>query len=281
MTIEEIILVLKKYWQDQGCLIGEPFDMEVGAGTMVPYSFFGVLGIKPWRVAYLQPSRRPADGRYGDSPYRFYIHHQFQVILKPPPQDVQDIYLDSLKAMGIDYEKHDIRFIEDNWESPTLGASGVGWEIWMDGQEITQFTYFQQAGGFELYPPSAELTYGIERLAMYSEGKDNGFDVGWNKQVTYGDLRKRAEYELCKYGFEIADIETLRTIFNLYENESERCINNNLYFPAYEFALKCSHFFNLLDARGALSVSERAIIIARIRDLTKKCATLYQGILNA
>ncbi|MCE5175924.1 MAG: glycine--tRNA ligase subunit alpha [Caldisericales bacterium] len=281
MTIEAIILALKGYWKEKGCLIGEPFDMEVGAGTMVPYSFFGVLGPRPWKVAYVQPSRRPADGRYGDSPYRFYIHHQFQVILKPPPANVQDIYLESLKVLGIDYEKHDMRFIEDNWESPTLGAAGVGWEVWMDGQEVTQFTYFQQAGGCELDPPSVELTYGIERLAMYSERKDNGFELGWNEDVTYGDLRKRAEYELCKYGFELADVESLKTMFGICEKESNRCIEAQLYMPAYEYALKCSHLFNLLDARGAVSVSERALIIARIRDLTRKCAMLYQEVGNA
>ena len=256
MTIEAIILALKGYWKEKGCLIGEPFDMEVGAGTMVPYSFFGVLGPRPWKVAYIQPSRRPADGRYGDSPYRFYIHHQFQVILKPPPADVQDIYLESLKVLGIDYEQHDMRFIEDNWESPTLGAAGVGWEVWMDGQEVTQFTYFQQAGGCELNPPSVELTYGLERLAMYSD-------------------------ELCKYGFELADVESLRTMFGICEKESSRCIEAQLYMPAYEYALKCSHLFNLLDARGAVSVSERALIIARIRDLTRKCAMLYQEVGNA
>jgi len=244
-------------------------------------AFFGVLGPRPWKVAYVQPSRRPADGRYGDSPYRFYIHHQFQVILKPPPADVQDIYLESLKVLGIDYEKHDMRFIEDNWESPTLGAAGVGWEVWMDGQEVTQFTYFQQAGGCELNPPSVELTYGIERLAMYSERKDNGFELGWNENVTYGDLRKRAEYELCKYGFELADVESLKTMFGICEKESNRCIEAQLYMPAYEYALKCSHLFNLLDARGAVSVSERALIIARIRDLTRKCAMLYQEVGNA
>lgn len=281
MTIEEIIQSLKDYWRGKGCLIGEPYDIEVGAGTMVPYSFFGVLGANPWKVAYVQPSRRPADGRYGDSPYRYLIHHQFQVIMKPPPEDVQDLYLESLKTIGIDYEKHDMRFIEDNWESPTLGASGVGWEVWMDGQEITQFTYFQQAGGFELNPPSVELTYGIERLSMYSEGKDNGFDVGWNRDITYGQLRKRAEYELCKYGFEIADVEALKTMFGICENESKRCIEACLYLPAYEMALKCSHLFNLMDARGAVSVSERAVIIGRVRDLTKKCAMLYQEIANA
>jgi len=276
MNIEQVIQTLKGYYKEKGCLIGEPLDLEVGAGTMVPYSFFGVLGSKPWKVAYVQPSRRPADGRYGDSPYRYFIHHQFQVIMKPPPDDIQDIYLESLKKLGIDYEKHDLRFIEDNWESPTLGAAGVGWEIWIDGQEITQFTYFQQAGGFELNPPSVELTYGIERIAMYSEAKENGFDVNWNDDVTYGDLRKKSEYELCKYGFEIADVEALRQMFNLYENESKRCIDARICLPAYEYALKCSHTFNLLDARGAVSVSERPQVIARIRDLTKKCAGLYQ-----
>ncbi|HOO96190.1 MAG TPA: glycine--tRNA ligase subunit alpha [Caldisericia bacterium] len=275
MNIESTIFELKKYWRDQGCLIAEPYDIEVGAGTMVPKSFFSTLGEKPWSVAYVQPSRRPADGRYGDNPYRFYIHHQFQVILKPPPKDVQDIYLESLKVIGIDYEKHDMRFIEDNWESPTLGAAGVGWEVWMDGQEVTQFTYFQQVGGIQLNPPSVELTYGIERLAMYSEKIENGFDLKWNDNVTYGQLRKKEEYELCKYAFELADIDSLMTMLEICEKESNRCIEQGLVAPAYEFALKCSHFFNILDARGAISVSERAVMIKRVRTLTSKCAKAY------
>lgn len=278
MTIQDAIFSLKDYFRKQGCLIGEPLDMEVGAGTMHPYTFFAVLGPKPWKAAYVQPSRRPADGRYGDSPYRYYIHYQFQVIMKPAPADIQDIYLEGLKVLGIDYEKHDMRFIEDNWESPTLGAAGVGWEVWMDGQEVSQFTYFQQCGGVTLNPPSVELTFGIERLCMYSEGIENGFNLKWNPENTYGDLRKRAEYELCKWGFEFADIDVLKRMMDDYEKESNRAIEAKLAIPAYEYALKCSHTFNLLDARGALSVSERAGMIARVRDLTRKCASVYQEV---
>jgi len=242
---------------------------------MVPKSFFGALGHKPYKVAYVQPSRRPADGRYGDNPYRFYIHHQFQVILKPPPADIQDVYLESLKSIGINYENHDMRFIEDNWESPTLGAGGVGWEVWMDGQEVTQFTYFQQVGGVQLLIPAVELTYGIERIAMYSEGKNNCLLLNWNDDVTYGDLRKKEEYELCRYGFDLADVASLTQVLDIFEKEAIRCIKEKLIAPAYEFALKCSHIFNILDARGAVSVSERAIMIKRIRSLTSKCARLY------
>jgi len=275
MNIENTISALKKYWSGNGCLISEPFDIEVGAGTMVPKSFFGTLSNKPWKVAYVQPSRRPADGRYGDNPYRFYIHHQFQVILKPPPSNIQDLYLESLKVFGINYEEHDMRFIEDNWESPTLGAGGVGWEVWMDGQEVTQFTYFQQVGGIQLEIPAVELTYGIERLVMYSEKIENGFDLQWNDDVTYGDLRKKEEYELCKYAFDIADTTALSTMFDICEKESNRCADEGLVAPAYEFALKCSHFFNMLDARGAVSVSERAVMIKRVRTMTSRCAKLF------
>jgi len=275
MNIESTISSLKSYWREKGCLISEPYDIEVGAGTMVPKSFFGALGHKPYKVAYVQPSRRPADGRYGDNPYRFYIHHQFQVILKPPPADIQDVYLESLKSIGINYENHDMRFIEDNWESPTLGAGGVGWEVWMDGQEVTQFTYFQQVGGVQLLIPAVELTYGIERIAMYSEGKNNCLLLNWNDDVTYGDLRKKEEYELCRYGFDLADVASLTQVLDIFEKEAIRCIEEKLITPAYEFALKCSHIFNILDARGAVSVSERAIMIKRIRSLTSKCARLY------
>lgn len=275
MNIEKTILALKQYWSNQGCLISEPFDIEVGAGTMVPKSFFGALHPTTWKVGYVQPSRRPADGRYGDNPYRFYIHHQFQVILKPPPENIQDLYLESLKVFGINYEEHDMRFIEDNWESPTLGAGGVGWEVWMDGQEVTQFTYFQQVGGIQLEIPAVEITYGIERLTMYSEGIENGFDLKWNDNVTYGDLRKKEEYELCRYAFDVADISSLRTLFDICEKEAGRCADEGLIIPSYEFALKCSHFFNMLDARGAVSVSERAVMIKRVRDMTSRCARLY------
>lgn len=275
MNLQDLILNLEKFWAEQGCVIEQPYDLEVGAGTMHPATFFRVLGPRPWRTAYVQPSRRPADGRFGENPYRLYRHFQFQVILKPSPIDVQDIYLESLKAIGLDLKEHDIRFEEDNWESPTLGAWGTGWQVTLDGLEITQFTYFQQAGGFDLKPISAELTYGLERLAMYLQGVKNVFCVGWNENTLYGDLHHRLEVEACQYSFRKADIERLWQMFDLYEKEAGVCIKNKLAYPAYEYALKLSHTFNVLDARGALSVAQRAEVIGRIREIAKESARLY------
>ncbi|MCR4432476.1 MAG: glycine--tRNA ligase subunit alpha [Caldiserica bacterium] len=275
MNLQDLILNLEKFWAEQGCVIEQPYDLEVGAGTMHPATFFRVLGPRPWRTAYVQPSRRPADGRFGENPYRLYRHFQFQVILKPSPIDVQDIYLESLKAIGLDLKEHDIRFEEDNWESPTLGAWGTGWQVTLDGLEITQFTYFQQAGGFDLKPISAELTYGLERLAMYLQGVKNVFHVGWSENTLYGDLHHRLEVEACQYSFRKADIERLWQMFDLYEKEAGVCIENKLAYPAYEYALKLSHTFNVLDARGALSVAQRAEVIGRIREIAKESARLY------
>lgn len=275
MTFQDIITELRIFWGKENCIIGEGFDIEVGAGTMSPLTFFGVLGNKPYRVAYIQPSRRPQDGRYGDNPNRLYKHHQFQVILKPPPDDVIKIYINSLGKLGIKEEDHDIRFVEDNWESPTLGAWGVGWEVWCDGMEITQFTYFQQAGGIDLNPISVEITYGLERIAMFLQKRDSIFEILWNDEIKYGDLRLKEEKEMCIYSFEEANIEKLRNVFNFYENEAEHTLSKNLILPSYEFCLKLSHIFNILDARGAFGVTERTQYITRIRSIANRCANLY------
>lgn len=275
IDFQTLILTLQEYWKEQGCILVQPYDLEVGAGTFAPPTFFGVLGSAPWKVGYVQPSRRPSDGRYGENPNRLYQHHQYQVILKPSPGEIQDIYLNSLKALGIDCRSHDIRFVEDDWESPTLGASGLGWEVWCDGLEITQFTYFQQMGGFELEPVPVELTYGLERIAMFLQGVDNVFDLEWSAGVSYGEMRKRQEYEFSRYSFEEAPVEEYRDLFTRFERESTDILQAGLVYPAYELALKCSHLFNLLDARGAISVSERANYIGRIRRLAKDCAELY------
>jgi len=256
-------------------VIEQPYDLEVGAGTMHPATFFRVLGPKPWKTGYVQPSRRPADGRFGENPYRLYRHHQFQVILKPSPDDVQDIFLRSLTSLGLDLKEHDIRFEEDNWEAPTLGAWGTGWQVTLDGLEITQFTYFQQAGGFDLKPISAELTYGLERIAMYLEGVDNVFLLPWSKDILYRDLFLRMEKEECEYSFNKAEVNSLWQTFELYEKEGQRCIQEGLAYPSYEFALKLSHIFNILDARGALSVVQRAELISRIRALSRQSARVY------
>lgn len=275
MTFQEMYLALMEYWGKQGCLLLEAYDVEKGAGTMSPHTFLRAVGKKPWRVAYMEPSRRPADGRYGENPNRLYQHHQFQVILKPSPEDVQDLYLGSLKAIGIDPSVHDIRFVEDNWEAPTLGAWGLGWEVWLDGMEITQFTYFQQVGGIPLDLESAELTYGMERIAMYLQDVDDVHDVMWNDQVKYMDIFGLPEYEHSVYSFEKANIEVLRGLFDTYESEARATIEEGLVFPSYDTILKCSHTFNVLDARGAISVSERAHYIARVRDLARMVANLY------
>ncbi|MEE8398511.1 MAG: glycine--tRNA ligase subunit alpha [Desulfobacterales bacterium] len=275
MHFQDLILTLQKYWARRGCLLAQSYDVEVGAGTFHPTTLLRALGPEPWNVAYVQPSRRPTDGRYGENPNRLQHFFQFQVVLKPSPVDVQQQYLKSLKSLGVDPLAHDIRFVEDDWESPTLGASGLGWEVWLDGMEITQFTYFQMAGSIELHPVSAEITYGLERIAMYLQGVDNIYDLMWNADLTYGDIYHRQEVEQSTYNFELANVAFLLESFNQYEKEAERIIEKSLVLPAYEYCLKCSHTFNLLDARGAISVTERTGYIARIRSLARACAEAY------
>ncbi len=275
MTFQDLILSLQNYWARQGCVIQQPYDLEKGAGTFNPATFLRVLGPEPWNVAYVEPSRRPTDGRYGENPNRLQHYYQFQVILKPAPMNIQELYLDSLKSFGIDPLKHDIRFVEDDWESPTLGAWGLGWEVWLDGMEITQFTYFQQAGGIDLKPVSGEITYGCERIAMYLQGVDNVYDLEWVKGVKYGDIHHQTEVEFSTYNFEEADTSMLFSLFAMYEKECIRLAEKSLVFPAYDFVLKASHSFNLLDARGAISVTERANYIGRVRNLARLCAEGY------
>jgi glycyl-tRNA synthetase alpha chain len=275
MYFQDVILSLHKFWARKGCVMVQPYDLEVGAGTFHPVTLLKALGPEPWKVAYVQPSRRPTDGRYGDNPNRLQHYYQYQVLLKPSPFDVQKQYLESLKVLGIDPLDHDIRFVEDDWESPTLGASGLGWEVWLDGMEITQFTYFQMAGSIELNPIPVELTYGLERITMYLQGIDNVYDLKWNKEVTYGDVHHQQEVEQSTYNFEKADVDTLLNLFNKYEAESLSIIKDGLVLPAYEYCLKCSHTFNLLDARGAISVTERTGYIGRIRNLARRCAEEY------
>lgn len=275
MTLQEMAQRLKEYWQNEGAMIGEPYDVEAGAGTFSPLTFFGALGPAPWRVAYVQPSRRPVDGRYGENPNRLYQHHQFQVILKPSPDNVVELYLNSLAALGINRQDHDIRLVEDNWESPSLGAWGLGWEVWLDGMEISQFTYFQQVGGYETRPVSVELTYGMERLTSYLAGVDNVWDIDWSPNVSYERLFRRAEWEQSTYSFEAADPKTLFTLFNIYEQEGRRLLNDTLVRPGYEFVMKASHVFNTLDARGAISVTERQAYLTRLRHLSRLAATQY------
>ncbi|MBN2059998.1 MAG: glycine--tRNA ligase subunit alpha [Deltaproteobacteria bacterium] len=275
MTFQELILRLERYWADRGCLIQQPYDLEVGAGTFNPATLLRVLGPEPWAVAYVEPSRRPTDGRYGENPNRLGHYYQYQVIIKPSPIDVQDIYLESLKNLGLDPMDHDIRFVEDDWESPTLGASGLGWEVWLDGMEITQFTYFQQAGSIRLDPISVEITYGLERIAMYLQEKESVYDLKWNDIITYGDVHKKGEWELSVYSFEQADVDMLLKIFEMYENESLRLSDQGIVLPAYDYCLKCSHTFNILEARGSISVSERTKYIDRIRTLARKAAKNY------
>lgn len=275
ITFQEIIERLNRCWADYGCVIRQPYDLEKGAATMSPATFFGVLGEKPWKVAYIDPVRRPTDGRYGENPNRLFHYFQYQVILKPSPLEAQDIYLDSLRAIGIEPAKHDVRFVEDNWESPTLGAWGTGWEVWAEGMEITQFTYFQECGGYPCKPVSVELTYGLERIAMFIQKVDNIFNIAWNESVKYGDIYLAQEQEHSRYNFEAADIDALNALFQSYEKESLRLLDQNLVLPAYDYILKCSHTFNLLDARGAISVSERMAFILRIRKLARRVARLY------
>ena len=275
MYFQDIVMALEKFWASKGCVIQQPYDMEVGAGTFHPATLLRVLGPEPWAVAYVQPSRRPTDGRYGENPNRLGHYYQYQVIIKPSPIDIQDIYLDSLRSLGIDPLEHDIRFVEDDWESPTLGASGLGWEVWLDGMEITQFTYFQQAGGIRLDPISVEITYGLERIAMYIQEKENVFDLMWNEKITYGEIHKKGEWELSVYNFELADVDMLLKLFDMYEKESIRLSEKGLVLPAYDYCLKCSHVFNILDARGAISVNERTHYIERIRNLARLASQNY------
>ena len=274
-TFQDLILGLTGFWARQGCVLQQPYDLEVGAGTMHPETFLRVLGPEPWRVAYVQPSRRPADARYGENPFRLGKHYQLQVILKPSPRDVQRLFLDSLEAIGIDLSIHDLRFEEDNWEAPTLGAWGVGWQVMLDGMEITQFTYFQQAGGMELAPVAAEITYGLERLTMFLGLHRSVYDIPWVAGVSYGQVRHQDEVESSRYYFEVADVAFLQRQFDGYEAEAGRCLAADLVLPAYECALKCSHLFNILDARGAISVTERVALIKRVRDLSVACAERY------
>jgi len=275
MHFQDVLMTLERFWADRGCVIQQPYDLEVGAGTFNPATMLRVLGPEPWNVAYVEPSRRPTDGRYGENPNRLQHYYQYQVILKPSPLEVQDLYLDSLKALGIDPLAHDIRFVEDDWESPTLGAWGLGWEVWLDGMEITQFTYFQQAGGIDLHPISVELTYGPERIAMYLQGINNVYDLIWTDGITYGDIHHRGEVEFSTYNFEQADVAMLFDLFEKYEKESHRLIGVGLVLPAYDYCLKCSHTFNLLDARGAISVAERSRLIGRVRQMARLCAEGY------
>lgn len=275
MYFQDVILALHKFWARKGCVMVQPYDLEVGAGTFHPKTLLWAIGPEPWNVAYVQPSRRPTDGRYGENPNRLQHYYQYQVILKPSPEDVQQLYLSSLKALGVDPLAHDIRFVEDDWESPTLGASGLGWEVWLDGMEITQFTYFQQAGSIELAPISVELTYGLERITMYLQGVDNVYDLKWNAHVTYGDVHHQQEVEQSTYNFEIADVQMLLKLFAQYEAEAGRAVASGLVLPAYEYCLKCSHTFNLLDARGAISVTERTGYIGRIRNLARASAEAH------
>ena len=275
MSIQTLIMNLQKFWTEQGCYLAQTYDLEVGAGTMTPDTFFRVLGKKPWKVAYVQPSRRPRDGRYGDNPHRVQKHFQFQVIIKPAPSDIQQIYIKSLKALGIHLKDHDIRFAEDDWESPTIGAWGVGWQVMLDGLEITQFTYFQQAGGIDLSPVPVELTYGLERLEMFLEGKDDIYDLKWSESVSYRDLRYPEEKEFSEFNFGQANIESLRKSFLIDEKEAQQLIDRNLLLPAYDHCLKCSHLFNLLDSRGAISVTERVKLIGQIRNLATQIAQKY------
>lgn len=275
MTFQEIILRLQDFWAGEGCLIAQPHGIEVGAGTFNPATFFRVLGPEPWRVAYVEPSRRPADGRYGDNPHRLRQHYQYQVIVKPASPDIQQIYLQSLKSLGIEPKRHDIRFMEDDWEAPTLGAWGLGWEVWLDGMEITQFTYFQQVGSLELNSIPVEITYGLERIAMYIQEKDNVFDIIWTGNISYGQIHHQSEVEFSRYNFQEANVQMLHKLFEVYEEEATQSLAKNLILPAYDYVLKCSHTFNILDARKAISVAERTGYIARVRDLARRCAQGY------
>ncbi len=275
INFQELIHKLNEFWSEYGCVIAQPLDLEVGAGTFHPLTFFRCLGPRPWKVAYVQPSRRPTDGRYANNPLRTQRYYQYQVILKPAPSDVQELYKKSLLYVGIDLSQHDLRFVHDDWESPTLGATGLGWEVWLDTLEVTQFTYFQQVAGKDLNPISAEITYGLERIAMFITGKENAFELDWNDEVSYGDIHREEERQFCEYNFEVSNVDLLWELFYSYEKEANRLLDQGLYYPGYEFLLKTSHTFNLLDARSAISVSERANMISKIRALAYRCADLY------
>jgi glycyl-tRNA synthetase alpha chain len=275
MNFQEIIFHLNGYWAERGAVVVQPYDLETGAGTFNPATTLRALGPEPWNVAYVEPSRRPTDGRYGENPNRMQLFYQYQVLIKPSPKDVQDQYLESIRTMGIDFSKHDVRFVHDDWESPTLGATGLGWEVWIDGMEITQFTYFQQVGGLELNPISVELTYGLERIAMFIQGRDNVYDIMWNDTLTYGDMRKREEFEFSTYNFEAASIDMLKDHFGEFEREAMMLVERGLVLPAYDMVIKCSHTFNMLEARGAISVTERTGYIGRVRNLARTVAEAY------
>lgn len=275
MYFQDVILALQQYWASQGCVIEQPSGVECGAGTFNPSTFLRVIGPEPWRVAYVEPSRRPTDGRYGENPNRLQRYFQFQVILKPSPDNVQELYLQSLAALGIDPASHDIRFVEDDWESPTLGAWGLGWEVWLNGMEVSQFTYFQQVGGIDLAPISVELTYGLERLAMYLQGVESVYDLRWNRDVTYGHIYHQNEVEQSRHNFEASNAEMLLRQFNDFEAECKAMLELDLPWPAYDYCLKCSHTFNLLDARGAISITERNGYIGRVRALAAGVAARY------
>jgi glycyl-tRNA synthetase alpha chain len=278
MSLQDLIMNLQRYWTGRGCYLAQPYDLEVGAGTMTPDTFFRVLDKRPWRVAYVQPSRRPTDGRYGENPHRVQKHLQFQVIIKPSPSDIQRLYIESLVSLGIDLGEHDLRFDEDNWESPTIGAWGVGWQVMLDGLEITQFTYFQQAGGLDLAPVPVEITYGLERLEMFLERKEDIYDLDWSADVTYRDLRFREEKEFSEYNFNQADVAKLHKIFAFAEDEARALVKKGLLLPAYDMCLKCSHAFNLLDARRAISVTERVKLIAQIRAVVIEIARRFTAV---
>ena len=275
MNFQQIIFHLNEYWSRRGALVVQPYDIETGAGTFNPATTLRALGPEPWNVAYVEPSRRPTDGRYGENPNRLALFYQYQVLIKPSPNNVQDLYLESIGSMGIDFKTHDVRFVHDDWESPTLGATGLGWEVWLDGMEITQFTYFQQVGGIELEPISVELTYGLERIAMFLQQKDDVFDIQWNDTLTYGDVRKREEFEFSVYNFEQASVDKYRSWFSDFEEEVRYCLSKDLVLPAYDMVIKCSHTFNMLDARGALSVTERTSYIGRVRTCARMVAEAY------
>ncbi|MFC6171532.1 glycine--tRNA ligase subunit alpha [Loigolactobacillus jiayinensis] len=275
LNVQEMILTLQRYWGDQGCMLMQAYDTEKGAGTMSPYTFLRAIGPEPWNAAYVEPSRRPADGRYGENPNRLYQHHQFQVVMKPSPANIQELYLGSLRELGIEPLEHDIRFVEDNWENPSMGCAGVGWEVWLDGMEVTQFTYFQVVGGLNVKPVTSEITYGIERLASYIQDVNSVFDLEWGDGVKYGEIFKEPEYEHSKYSFEESNQAMLLQLFDMYETEAKKQIKNGLVHPAYDYILKCSHTFNLLDARGAVSVTERAGYLARIRNMARAVARAF------
>ena len=275
LTFQEIILTLQNYWAKQGCVLLQPYDMEMGAGTFHTATFLRALGPEPWKAAYVQPSRRPKDGRYGENPNRLQHYYQFQVVQKPSPDNIQDLYLDSLRALGVDTSINDIRFVEDDWESPTLGAWGLGWEVWLNGMEVTQFTYFQEVGSLPCKPVLGEITYGLERLAMYLQGVENVFDLVWTEGVTYGDVYHQNEVEQSKYNFEHSNVNWLFEQFNNFESEAKRLMAAGLPLPGFEMVMKCSHTFNLLDARGAISVTERAAYIGRVRALSRMVAQAY------